>query len=61
MVGLLWQIIALARREHMKKKDEKIANSETESDEGTIREMIAQAAYLKAEKRGFALGGEDQD
>ncbi len=31
------------------------------TDPDTRRAMIAQAAYFRAEKRGFAAGGEEQD
>jgi hypothetical protein len=30
-------------------------------DEKTFREMVAERAYLKAEKRGFAHGHEEDD
>ena len=39
----------------------KTANSEKKLNEASIREMIAQAAYQKAEQRGFTPGGEEQD
>ena len=37
------------------------SNSEKKPNEASIREMIAQAAYQKAEQREFTPGGEEQD
>ena len=39
----------------------KTTRSEKKPNEASIREMIAQAAYRKAELRGFTPGGEEQD
>jgi hypothetical protein len=39
----------------------KVAGTPAPVSEDVRRGMIAQAAYLRAERRGFAPGGEEQD
>ena len=40
---------------------EREAREIREPDEAEIRSMIAEAAYYRAEKRGFMPGAEDED